>query len=387
MPGCKAVQREDSEAKYGHVDIRENRGTNITMHFGAWSTLLGVLASQNLVLAVVLWRSPANRLANRYLALLLVCVAGMMTPFIIGYAGAYDRWPWLTSAPLAVPLAIGPLLFGHVTALSRNTAIHWSHLIAPAFQFGYQALLFPFPVETKYWWDEHVHQPLLGPLILVAVIASMTFYACVGWRELGTYRNWLIARRRQTRPATRLRAGVVFLTVILVARAAYDLFDLFVRPVDYFDLFVFYILLGASALIIGVLGWRDSSAPIAAMEESGERDWHGQGAAWLERLSQEGWWRDPELDLDRLARLLGTNTTHLSRALNEGHGGFAECLGRLRAGAVARALDEGNEEDLLDLALACGFGSKASFNRIFRARFGMSPSAYRAREQGSKATS
>jgi len=357
------------------------------MQFGAWSTVLGVLACQNLVLAAALWRTAANRLANRYLALLLVCVAGMMTPFIIGYAGAYDRWPWLTSAPLAVPLAIGPLLHGHVTALSRNAAISRWHMIAPAMQFCYQAALFPFPVTAKFWWDEHVHQPVLGPVLLMAVIASMTCYALLSWRELGSYRNWLTVRRRQTRPATRLRAGVMFLTVILVVRAAYDLFDLLIRPVDYFDLFVFYILLGTSALVLGVLGWRDSSAPIAAMEETGERDWHSQGRIWLERLGKENWWRDPELDLDRLARLLGTNTTHLSKALNEGHGGFAVCIGRLRAGAVARALDEGDEGDLLDLALACGFGSKASFNRIFRAHFGKSPSAYRAMVRGSKATS
>ncbi|WP_073974044.1 helix-turn-helix domain-containing protein [Erythrobacter donghaensis] len=357
------------------------------MQFGAWSTLLAVLAGQNLVLGVLLWRTPANRMANRYLALLLVCVAGMMTPFIIGYAGAYDRWPWLTSAPLAVPLAIGPLLYGHVTALSRGTPIGRSHLIAPVSQFLYQAALFPFPVATKYWWDEHVHQPYLSPALLVAVIASMTFYAVLGWRELDAYRNWLAARRRLTRPATRLRAGLIFLGVILVARAAWDLFDLLVRPIDYFDLFVFYVLLGMSALVIGVLGWRDSSAPIAVMDLSEERDWHAQGATWLARLESEGWWRDPELDLDRLARLLGTNTTHLSKALNEGHGGFAECLGRLRAGAVAKALEQGSEDDLLGLALECGFGSKASFNRIFRAHLGMSPSSYRANVQGSKVTS
>jgi AraC-like DNA-binding protein len=326
-------------------------------------------------------------MSNRYLAVLLVCVAGMMTPFIIGYAGAYDRWPWLTSAPLAVPLAIGPLLYGHVTALTRGMPIGRAHLIAPLCQFLYQAILFAFPVKTKFWWDEHVYQPFLSPALLLAVIGSMTVYAILGWRELDAYRSWLAARRRLTRPAARLRAGLIFLSVILVARAAYDLFGLLVRPIDYFDLFVFYILLGMSALVIGVLGWRDSSAPIAAMESPEERDWHAQGVTWLTRLEGAGWWRDPELDLDRLARLLGTNTTHLSKALNEGHGGFAECLGRLRAGAVARALDDGSDKDLLGLALECGFGSKASFNRVFRAQFGMSPSAYRATVQGSEITS
>lgn len=33
--------------------------------------------------------------------------------------------------------------------------------------------------------------------------------------------------------------------------------------------------------------------------------------------------------------------------------------------------------DLLNLALEMGFASKASFNRAFRARFGMAPSEWR----------
>ncbi len=33
--------------------------------------------------------------------------------------------------------------------------------------------------------------------------------------------------------------------------------------------------------------------------------------------------------------------------------------------------------DLLTMALACGFGSKASFNRAFRQRYGMAPTQFR----------
>ena len=44
-----------------------------------------------------------------------------------------------------------------------------------------------------------------------------------------------------------------------------------------------------------------------------------------------------------------------------------------------RALEAGSEATLLDLALEAGFASKATFNRAFVQRYGMSPSAYRAR--------
>ena len=56
---------------------------------------------------------------------------------------------------------------------------------------------------------------------------------------------------------------------------------------------------------------------------------------------------------------------------------FSAFVNGLRAERVADALKAGDREGLLDLALTAGFASKASFNRAFKLRFGMSPSAFR----------
>lgn len=349
------------------------------VRFGAWSTLLAVLGIQMLLLAAVLLRAPANRRANLYLAALMLVLAGMLTPYVIGYAGYYDAYPWLTSAPFAVPLAIGPLVYAYVRALALDVRLAPVHFAPAVLQFLYQAALFPFPVATKFWWDEAVHQPLIGPVLALAVIGSMAGYAAAGWRLLRRYEGWLEERRRDPRPALRIRLAAMLLAALLAARACYELFDALVRPVDYFDLFAFYILLGLIGLLLGADGWRNARAGAPAMTAAEPRDWAGQGAAWLERLRASDWWRDPALDLAGLARRLGTNSNHLSRALNEGHGGFAVALARIRAESVAAELDAGAAADLLGLALAAGFGSKASFNRAFRARFGMSPTDYLAK--------
>jgi AraC-like DNA-binding protein len=78
---------------------------------------------------------------------------------------------------------------------------------------------------------------------------------------------------------------------------------------------------------------------------------------------------------------LGVNANYLSRAVNDGLGqNFSEMINGMRAEAVAAELDrEGERTDLLELALEVGFGSKSSFNSAFRARFGVTPSAYRLR--------
>jgi AraC-like DNA-binding protein len=345
------------------------------VRLGAWSSVLLLLALQALVLAILLWRAGGNRRANRALAGLLLVIAGLLTPYILGYAGAYDAAPWLTNAPFAVPLAVGPLLYAHVVALARGQGIARRHWIAPALQFGWQAALFPLPTAAKWRIDAAVIEPVVAPLSDAALLVSMVGYGVAAWRCLGTYRSWLEGQRRVERPARRIRLMILILVPLVAVRAAYSLFELAVRPVTYFDMFAYYLLLGATALGLGLAGWRqaDSPAPAARDEEEARAE---RGRRWLERARDEGWTRDPELTLDALARRLGTNRADLSRALAP-HGGFAAAVGRIRAEAVAEAMRGGEGGDLLALALAAGFGSKASFNRAFRARFGTSPSKWR----------
>ncbi|GAA0540276.1 AraC-like DNA-binding protein [Rhizomicrobium palustre] len=348
-----------------------------TFRIGSWSMLLLVLAFELLALAILLLRSSENKRANRLLAAALCVTAGMLTPFVIGYAGAYDVWPWLSFAPFAIPLALGPCLYGYVTALAEDRPIARRHWIVPALQFFQLAAVFPWPVATKTWFDGAVQEPYLNPLTSFGVLVSMAGYALASARRLRRYEGWLKGRRRDPSPARLLRAPVVALGLLVAARAGYDLWDELVAPVTYFDLFAYYIALGVLGLWIGLDGWRGAHRPRPVIEEAQERNWAAEGRVWIARLQAEDWWREEGLDLEGLARRLATNTTSLSRGLNAAEGGFTAILARLRAEAVAARIRGGDDRDLLVLALEAGFGSKASFNRAFKARFGVTPSEYR----------
>jgi AraC-like DNA-binding protein len=162
----------------------------------------------------------------------------------------------------------------------------------------------------------------------------------------------------------------------------YVVWDAF-SPLGYINLMGLYLTIAVFALYIGVEGWRHAGLAfpvLTAVPQSTAvtRDWTLQGEAWAARIRAEGWSADPELSLATLSARLGANTGYLSKALNEGLGmNFSTFVNGLRAEQVAERLKAGDRRDLLEIAFDAGFASKASFNRAFKARLGLSPSAFR----------
>lgn len=380
------------------------------MSINVLSVLLLAEALQAFALASCLWLAGGDRMANRIMALLIASLAFYMIPYIIGYAGAYDRWPWLSFAPFNVTLLFGPLLFGYLMTLTgARPSRGWSVHLAPfALQFMVQALVFPFPLAAKNAWNSGFHEPYVVPVLNIATLASLLGYGWASWRRYLAYRVWLEENRadgpafdprwiRNALAAVMLAGGVWFGFVI------YRTLD---TTHDYFDDFWLYVGIGLLAIYLGIEGWRHSGrafpkmtgtpagsgadAHQAAVVEP-DRDWAMMADQWAQEVDRLDLWRDPEISLGAMARALGTNSNYLSRALNEGLGvSFNVFVNKRRIGALQKLLEDPAERrDLMSLALEVGFNSKASFNRIFAQMVGTTPSAYRRlqRHAGSNSTS
>lgn len=340
------------------------------------SLILGLFEAQMLMLAAAI--IGRGGMARRSLGALLIVLCGMLTPFAIGYAGFYDRWPWLSFAPFAVPLAMGPLLYAHLNALIFDRPISRWHAALPVGQFAYQAVAFCLPLDLRGAFDREIQRPWLDPILALLLLASMVGYAVAALRALRRHRGWLVARRSDLAAARRVRAVLIAYAAIVTVRTGYLIADALIAPLSYFDMFGFYVVLAVVGNYLAIEGWRQADARSQPIVEPIERDWRSIAAGWMDRIEAHEWWRDPDLDLAGLARRLGTNTAYLSRGLNEGLGlGFAEAINELRVEHVAARLRDGADGDILTLAIDAGFGSKATFNRVFKERFGVTPSAYR----------
>lgn len=355
--------------------------------FGWRTAVLTVAAAVILPLAVALWNSFHGRTAARTLAALLGVLVGVFTPWLIGFAGFYDKWRWLTFLPVANSLWVAPLMYLYAHALTRGSWPErgWRHLIPGGAQFLWQAGGFVLPLALKNRWAD-LSTPVTGPVFTALLVAGFIGYGAATARLMAGYRAALAeARSDDARfAALWLRRALIAGVLLAGTWTVYGVWDA-VAPLGYRGLMGLYAALAAIAVYLAIEGWRQTRVPYPTLAElappprpTAKRDWGAQGRIWADRTRAEGWHTQPDLTLAQLAARLGVNTGYLSRAINEGLGvNFSTFINGLRCEAVADQLRVGAKASILTLALDAGFSSKASFNRAFRQRFGITPQQMR----------
>lgn len=327
-------------------------------YFGWRTALLCVAILQCLILAGALACESRNRVANRFLAAALVVIAGMLTPYAIGFAGAYDRFRWLTFAPFAIPLAFGPLLYGYAHALADGTPPDRvrGHLLPAVVQLAYFCFCFLIPGMAKWDWYTGGHRAWIAPVFDVLGLVSLATYAYAISRVLTRQRIRLADHRSDDErfSATWLGRLLAVILVGLAIEAGFWLWSLVVGGIDYVQQTGLYLVLAAVGVYLGVAGWRQAALPTPLNaptetlsvepdpepepEPARTPDWRPLAQDFAERTRDAGWWREPDLSLARLSRLLGTNSGRLSRAINLGlEMNFSTFVNGLRAEGVARA--------------------------------------------------
>lgn len=156
------------------------------IRFGSMSIVLLCGALYGAMRAAMLCFIPVNRAANRLLAALIGVLALYTAPYIIGYAGYYDAFPWLSFAPYNLSLAAGPLLYLYLRCLLAGGAQlppRWAlHLIPAALQLLYYSAIFIQPLAFKNHWDAAVHVPWIDPPETLALLLSLAGYWLLAWR-------------------------------------------------------------------------------------------------------------------------------------------------------------------------------------------------------------
>jgi AraC-like DNA-binding protein len=90
-------------------------------------------------------------------------------------------------------------------------------------------------------------------------------------------------------------------------------------------------------------------------------------------------WLDPEYNIDKMARDLQTNTLYISQAVNLcAKINFKSYLNDYRLSSFIEEMKKERENNisLKDIYINTGFNNQATFNRVFKAKFNMTPQEY-----------
>lgn len=366
------------------------------MDIAFWVYVYIAAAVQAALLALALWRRSANREANRLLA---VWVA--LTGLDLAVKAAY----WHTLAPewfrayrfvALFPFLYGSLFFLYVRALTRGIGFRWrdlQHLLGFAVMLlvtGHVLLASEARLQAMsaswvagersigHWFD------------LTLFIYSLSYVAAALVR-VHRYRRHLRERRSDAdRLSLRWIDAMAACQVVIWCIAI-------VQAVVYLPILNYGLLFGAIAGWICVVGWFSLGQPPVAIEPEAEPadDEAAAPAATSEpddarhdavqaRLAvlMEGaapLYLEPALTIGQVAKRSGYPEYLVSAVINRRFGGtFWDYINRLRVEAARACLaDADDTRSILDIAYACGFTSKSTFNAAFKRQLGGTPSAYR----------
>jgi AraC-like DNA-binding protein len=357
------------------------------------SALIGMTMVSSLIALIYLFRRGLERNAVLWLGLFVLAANVSAIPMLIGFAGAYDIWPGLTFLPTQTALLLGPAIALHARTLmvgQHDPKAVWL-LVPGVLYLLYQLWAFTMlgDYEAKWAFNDAVHEPYVFPVAMALAWIMVGVSLIYTWRLRASYLEWLKHNRSDDdhfSPAWLAHlvvlagvAGVFWAIEVTVARAlGLSYAEAFLW--DFLALFaVFIITLEALAGIDRPF----PKMPSARLEETEGsviptgKDWVLEGARLKAQVLENKWHLEAGLSLQSLAKLFATNQAYLSRTINQGLSeNFSSFINGLRID-YAKQLIERDEQSMIEIALASGFGSKASFNRAFKNHTGQSPSDYK----------
>ncbi|MFT3825325.1 MAG: helix-turn-helix domain-containing protein [Chitinophagaceae bacterium] len=378
--------------------------------FNLYSSLLLPAFIQGMLFTVLLFiRSRQNGLSDRLLAWLLLLNTIKVAFWMLGFAGWYDSHNGYTSFMFYFPFNnlpwIGPLLYFYFLSLTnrdfRLGKRHWKHFILPVawsllilikflLDFGFYR---PFGVtpDTQYGCKGPLAELDKSSLAVAVGFLSFFYYLFLTLRVFSSYRQYMTNNFSATEDIqfNWLRNLLYMVSIGIIIFFFFSLADLITHVTYRMDWYA-YMAQGIIVYYLSIEGYYtlprqlrklqfqpEVPVPVITVQDKEPDtvldDWK---ARLVDLVETKQPYLEPELTLTDLARRLNTNTSVLSRVINDGTGrNFNDFINYYRVQEVISKFQSGEHhtQTLLAIAYDCGFNSKATFNRSFKKITGKTP--------------
>lgn len=365
--------------------------------------------------------------ADKLLASFLLLAALYIIPWMTGFAGWYDNQPYrdiLFYTPFVHGLFIGPVLFLYVKAItnfnykvSKKDALH--------FIPGVLYLLWCIVVVVtdklvlhKYFLMNGDTDPDFESWYQWLQKISTIVYLILGVRYYRQYRQYVFFETSFVEMASlrwlrNFLIAFMVLTVLPLLQEVVSFIPAVKKINEYITAWYYFLAFALVVYYIAINGYSAVNIPLRRLhfqpqlllqyqqpkligtspqtEEASFELVEAEDAlltSWKQKVKtaveNERVYEDPELTLSSLAKKLSTNTSVLSRVINQGFNtSFNDFINEYRIQAVKEKLKAGEQQTqtLLGIAFDCGFNSKATFNRAFKKATGLSPKEWMVQQQ------
>ena len=395
--------------------------------FNFYSSLLLITFSNGFIYSVLLLKKAIKNSSqpDYWLSLFVFLCALFVAPWMLGFAGWYDNQPYrniMFYTPFQHLFFIGPVIYFYTQSL-LNPAFKFKrqqilHLIPGVFYIIYIFVMFVydnFISKTIYFYAEGMDKDF-DLWFQISGQISMILYFLLSLKYYNNYRKLIV---QITSNADALlfkwikKYLIAFLIMIISPLFFKIINNYFPQENGYQDSWWFYLFYSIVLYYIAVTGYSnaieakigykftfsDNNLQYSLVENqniniddetSFNLDFESEKSiispeikamtTKIETLIQTGkLYENPELSLTEISKKLESNSSIISKAINQGFGmNFNDFINNYRIEAVKKMFDNGlhKKSTLLGIAYDCGFNSKATFNRAFKKNTGFSPKEY-----------
>ncbi|MFB6454298.1 helix-turn-helix domain-containing protein [Chitinophaga sp. Hz27] len=372
---------------------------------GVFTTILLLGTLQGFILSALLFITPKNKRANKFLALLLLLLALASLNLFFFTTGILNKSPLLAFIanfiPLIITMPVGPLLYCYVRSsmesdfqLSKQQRLHFVTTILDIVP-QLTALVYVTGVLTNTIRN--------NPQPWGAFIDQYdTFVDIPRWLSISTY-IWLSLRYlRQPMIAVnpKIKWFRQFLYIFLAFQAIWLLYLIpYVIPsmtnfmLDTIGWYPVYIPIVALIYTLGIRGYLLPPQELVANKKIAvpPADTVAAVVPLLEKaMEQDLVFLNPNLDLATLSQHTGIPAKTISAVLNQHlKKSFATYINQYRVSIFQQKILAADFEHMtiMGVAYESGFNSQATFQRTFKQITGISPKEYIQQQGGRSATS
>ncbi|MFZ1788282.1 MAG: helix-turn-helix domain-containing protein [Saprospiraceae bacterium] len=390
--------------------------------FSLKSSVLLIFFFHGIVFSVLLLLKGLQSVnkASLWLSIFTFLCSLYIAPFMFGYAGWYSKSPTrdlLFYVPFQQLLLMAPVLYFYFKTLLdqsfRFSKKDYIHFLPAALYLLYALVVFLTDkvILGQYYFYEDGKDKDLSTWYQIVGLASFTFYLI---KSLQIYNDYKTITYNEVSFAddVMFRWAKRFLIAFLLLIAIRILFFITNPEWDEFGKkFWYYVCFSLLFYYLSISGFTNSvlsrtsftdviinddatlstqkanflkpeislSNKMLASEKSEIPDLE----RWKEQIEKlmvvDQIYKNPDLVISDLSKLLGTHSKKISQVINEGYEmNFNDFVNQHRTKALISKIEGGehNIQTLLSLALDCGFNSKSTYNRAFKRATSLSPKAY-----------